>query len=102
MMMENNKVHTSQSPARGSKVLVYLLSLILLVPVPLYGGGPNGPSKRFKIHIVREGENLHLIAARYYNNARLWRLIYDVNEDTIKDPNLIHPGERLIIPELEN
>ncbi len=77
------------------------LLLLLLLPYNVHGEGPEAV-KRFKIHVVKRGENLHLIAARYYNNARLWRLIYNVNQDSIKDPNLIHPGDKLLIPELED
>ena len=83
-------------------ILILSLLLILVAGGPLHGEGPEGPVKRFKVHIVREGENLHSIAAKYYNNARLWKVIYDVNEDRIEDPNLIHPGDRLLIPELED
>lgn len=55
---------------------------------------------RYRVHIVREGENLHLLAAYHYNNARLWRFIYRANKNVIKNPNLIYPEERFLIPEL--
>lgn len=52
----------------------------------------------YRIHIVEAGENLHLLAAEYYNNARLWHRIYNANRDRIEDPNIIHPGQKLLIP----
>ncbi|EKV56870.1 outer membrane protein [Brachyspira hampsonii 30446] len=36
-----------------------------------------------------------------YGNGNLWRRIYDANKDTIKDPNVIRAGQRLIIPSLK-
>ncbi|MGQ9844274.1 MAG: hypothetical protein ACUVRK_12035 [Spirochaetota bacterium] len=41
------------------------------------------------------------IALKVYNNARLWPLIYIANKDQIKDPDLIFPGQRFIIPLVE-
>ena len=36
-----------------------------------------------------------------YNDGYKWRKIYLANKKTIKDPNLIYPGQKLIIPPLE-
>ena len=33
-----------------------------------------------------------------YDNAFLWTKIYEGNKDQIKDPNLIYPNQRLVIP----
>ncbi|HOT19511.1 MAG TPA: LysM peptidoglycan-binding domain-containing protein, partial [Spirochaetota bacterium] len=41
------------------------------------------------------------IAMKVYNNARLWPLIYIANKDQIKDPDLIFPGQRFVIPPME-
>jgi len=41
------------------------------------------------------------IAMKVYNNARLWPLIYIANKDQIKDPDLIFPGQRFVIPSME-
>jgi nucleoid-associated protein YgaU len=38
------------------------------------------------------------IAEKVYKNARMWPLIYSANRDQIKDPDLIYPGQKLIIP----
>ncbi|OHD63740.1 MAG: hypothetical protein A2176_14480 [Spirochaetes bacterium RBG_13_51_14] len=40
------------------------------------------------------------IAGKVYRNARLWPLIYTANKDQIKDPDLIFPGQRFVIPEI--
>jgi nucleoid-associated protein YgaU len=52
-----------------------------------------------KIHIVREGDWLSKLAKRYYGNSDLWHPIYWANAMVIgKDPDLIKPGQVLIIP----
>lgn len=38
------------------------------------------------------------IAFYVYKDARLWPLIYTANRKKIKDPDLIYPGQRFIIP----
>lgn len=40
------------------------------------------------------------IALNIYKNARLWPLIYVANRDKIKDPDLIFPGQKLVIPQI--
>ena len=52
-----------------------------------------------KIHITQRGDSLWLIASRAYGNAKLWRPIADLNG--IKNPRLLEPGIKLIIPPLE-
>lgn len=54
------------------------------------------------VHIVREGEELHMLAAYYYGDARQWPKIYQHNRDIIKNPNRIPNGATLYIPVPEN
>lgn len=49
-------------------------------------------------HPVAEGQDLHLLAAYYYGNARQWVKIFESNRDQIRDPNLIYPGQVLRVP----
>ncbi|HOK23462.1 MAG TPA: LysM peptidoglycan-binding domain-containing protein [Candidatus Hydrothermia bacterium] len=51
-------------------------------------------------YIVQEGDFLTKIAGYsfIYNDSSKWRIIYEANKDQIKDPNLIYPGQRLVIP----
>jgi len=60
-------------------------------PVPL-------PEPR--MYVVVAGDSLSRIAKREYGDARKWPAIFEANKDIIKDPNLIHPGQKLVIPEL--
>jgi nucleoid-associated protein YgaU len=41
------------------------------------------------------------IALYVYKDARLWPLIYVANKDRIKDPDLIFPGQKLVVPALK-
>ncbi|HPA70862.1 MAG TPA: DUF4398 domain-containing protein [Spirochaetota bacterium] len=46
----------------------------------------------------RDRDCLWKIAMYTYRNARLWPLIYSANRDKIRDPDLIFPGQNLVIP----
>lgn len=51
-------------------------------------------------YVVVPGDNLSKIAKQAYGEARRWREIYAANRATLRsgDPNLIFPGETIIIP----
>ena len=49
--------------------------------------------------VIKPGECLWLIARRVYGKGIKYTLIYKANEDSIQDPNLIYPGQTLIVPE---
>jgi acetyl esterase/lipase len=52
-----------------------------------------------KFHIVREGETLSGISLEYYGSAGKWRKIFEANRGTLKDPDTVRPGTKLIIPD---
>lgn len=51
-------------------------------------------------HVVESGESLSLIAKRYYGDPMKYRKIFEANSDLLDNPDLIHPGQELIIPNL--
>lgn len=53
-----------------------------------------------KIYEVVAGDSLSKIAKREYGNANEWRRIYEANQDILKDPDKIYPGQKLKIPPL--
>jgi len=53
-----------------------------------------------KIYEVVSGDSLSKIARREYGNANEWRRIYEANQDILKDPDKIYPGQKLNIPPL--
>jgi nucleoid-associated protein YgaU len=52
-----------------------------------------------RTYTVRKGDSLSKIAKREYGDAQLWRRIYEANRDSIKDPDLIYPGQVFRIPD---
>ena len=55
--------------------------------------------KTQRFHIVRKGQTLSEISYKYYGSAGKWQKILEANRNTIKDPNKITPGTKLIIPD---
>jgi LysM repeat protein len=51
-------------------------------------------------YTVEKGDSLSKIAQKVYGKASLWRKIYEANQDNIKDPDLIYPGQVLRLPAL--
>ncbi|AMM50262.1 hypothetical protein TH61_02420 [Rufibacter sp. DG15C] len=49
-------------------------------------------------YTVQSGDSLSKIAKHVYGDAQQWHKIHQANTDQVKDPNLIHPGQKLIIP----
>jgi nucleoid-associated protein YgaU len=47
-------------------------------------------------YVVQKGDSLSKIAQSYPGTS--WKEIFEANKDQIKDPNLIHPGQKLRIP----
>ena len=52
-----------------------------------------------KVHIVVKGDTLSKLAAQYFGDASLWRLIWEANPQ-LTDPNRLVVGQELIIPSL--
>jgi nucleoid-associated protein YgaU len=52
-----------------------------------------------KSYTVQKGDSLSKIAKREYGDAQQWRRIFEANRDTIKDPDLIYPGQVIHVPE---
>jgi hypothetical protein len=49
-------------------------------------------------YTVQRGETLGEISAKVYGTSRRWKQIYEANQDILKDPNRIKPGQVLRIP----
>ena len=51
-------------------------------------------------YVVQGGDSLSKIAKRIYGDAKKWTRIYEANLALIgKNPDLIHPGQTLVIPQ---
>lgn len=49
-------------------------------------------------HTVAGGESLSLIAKKYYGNAMEYKKIFAANTNILKNPDVIHPDQVLVIP----
>ncbi|WP_396600954.1 LysM peptidoglycan-binding domain-containing protein [Algibacter sp. R77976] len=54
----------------------------------------------FARHTVKSGETLGKIAKQYYGSASKYNAIFKANSDILKNPDVIHPDQELIIPNL--
>lgn len=52
-----------------------------------------------RTYTVVAGDTLSKIATREYGDASKWKRIYEANKDTIKNPDLIYPGQTFKIPD---
>lgn len=49
-------------------------------------------------HTVEKGESLSLIAKHYFKDPMKYKAIFEANKDILKNPDIIHPGQELVIP----
>jgi nucleoid-associated protein YgaU len=63
------------------------------------GGSSSTASAGGKTYIVKSGDNLSKIAKHFYGDPAKWKKIHAANADKIPNPDLIHPGLQLTIPD---
>ncbi len=51
-------------------------------------------------HTVVSGDTLGKIAKKYYGKASKYTAIFEANTNILKNPDVIHPGQELVIPNL--
>ncbi len=51
-------------------------------------------------YVVQSGDTLSSIALALYGDADRWSEIFEANRDKLSDPNLVHPGQELRIPQV--
>ncbi len=49
-------------------------------------------------YVVRAGDTLSAIAAQFYGDSTLWKVIYDANREKITRVSALKPGTELVIP----
>ena len=58
-------------------------------------------TEKKRYHTVKSGrprENLWRLSKKYYQTPLKWKKIYRANRRILKSPNLLYPGQKLIIP----
>ncbi|MBK8969159.1 MAG: LysM peptidoglycan-binding domain-containing protein [Saprospiraceae bacterium] len=51
-------------------------------------------------HTVSKGESLSKIAEHYYEDMMKYKVIFNANRDILDNPDVIHPGQVLTIPNI--
>ncbi len=59
---------------------------------------PPPPEKQY--YTVKKGDYLSKIAKEVYGDAKKYNVIFEANKPMLKDPDLIYPGQVLVIPPL--
>jgi nucleoid-associated protein YgaU len=54
---------------------------------------------QYRTYTVVAGDSLSKIAKREYGDASKWHRIFEANRDKIQNPDLIHPGQVLNLPQ---
>jgi nucleoid-associated protein YgaU len=62
-------------------------------------GVPTPTAASPRTYTVEKGDSLSKIAKHLLGDAKLWPRIYEANRSIISNPDLIHPGQVLTIPE---
>lgn len=61
---------------------------------------PQPPRPQERTYTVQKGDSLSKIAKALYGSAKQWTVIYEANKDSIKNPDLIYPGQVFRIPQV--
>lgn len=59
---------------------------------------PPEPAKQF--YTVKKGDYLSRISKEVYGDAKKYNIIFEANRPMLKNPDLIYPGQVLVIPPL--
>ncbi|MDP2605461.1 MAG: ABC transporter substrate-binding protein [Deltaproteobacteria bacterium] len=49
-------------------------------------------------YIIKQGDSLSKLAERFYNSMNKWEKIYEANRDSVKNPNYVFIGQKIVIP----
>lgn len=52
-------------------------------------------------YTIKPGDSLWKISVTAYNDGYKWSEIYEANKEVIKNPNILHAGEKITLPKLE-
>ena len=93
-LSNKNKIIVTAGNVEGISVVEDYLMVITPEPV-----APPEPEKQF--YTVKKGDYLSKIAKEVYGDARKYPIIFEANKPMLKDPDLIYPGQVLVIPPLK-
>jgi LysM repeat protein len=56
------------------------------------------PVANVEKYTVQKGDTLQKISKKFYGTTKKWHKIYEANQDKLKGPNKIYPGQTIDIP----
>lgn len=56
------------------------------------------PEQSVKHYTVQEGDTLQSISMKFYGSSKYYKIIIEANKDTLKNPNSLKIGDKIIIP----
>ncbi len=60
---------------------------------------PVAEEVRFTTYKVKKGDTLQKISKKVYGTTKRWQEIFEFNKGTLKNPNKIYPGQKILIPQ---
>lgn len=102
------KVNGDKLEVRGTAAYQYHKNLLWDEIKKIGGDNPQDIMADIKVadtsiyaqHVVQKGESLSLIAKHYYGDPMKYKQIFAANSETLENPDVIHPGQELEIPNL--
>ena len=58
----------------------------------------SAPAAGGTTYVVQKGDTLEKIAKKFYGSTKKWYRIFKANKETLKSPDRIRPGQKLVIP----
>ena len=60
----------------------------------------NAAAADSEIYVVKSGDSLSIIAKKFYKDGNLSGVIFKANSNILKNPNMLRPGMKLVIPKM--
>jgi nucleoid-associated protein YgaU len=71
-------------------------------PEPTLAGQPEAVTEEQGRYTVQSGDTLWSIAESVYGDGSKYSKIFDANTDLLEQPDRIFPGQKLLIPDLDD
>jgi len=68
-------------------------------PATMAAGASVTGSQNLRRYTVKPGDTLSKISREFYGDANQYTKIFNANRNVLRDPNMISPGQELVIPE---
>jgi len=83
-----------------NRTALSIVTILALLGIVISSGSRPAAAGDASQYVVKRGQTLSLIASDVLGDPELWPAIYRANRDQIKDPTILHVGQRLAIPEV--